>query len=122
VEMIQHGAERIINQSESMLVDDDIDAIIRRGEERTAELNSKYAGLNFDDLANFKSEASNTTTSWEGEEFGGRKGKKTLTWIQPSKRERKSNYSIDSYYRDALRVGEKKAAPRQPRGLGQIKA
>jgi SWI/SNF-related matrix-associated actin-dependent regulator of chromatin subfamily A member 5 len=121
VEMIQHGAEKIINASESMLVEDDIDEIIRRGEERTAELNSKYAGLNFDDLANFKSEM-NTTTSWEGEEFGRKTKKGIVNWIQPSKRERKSNYSVDSYYRDALRIGEKKVAPRQPRGLGQIKA
>jgi hypothetical protein len=29
-----------------MSVNDDIDAITQRGEERTAELNSKYEGLN----------------------------------------------------------------------------
>lgn len=50
-----------------MLVDDDIEAIIQRGEERTAELNSKYEGLNLEDLSNFKSDAS--VQQWEGEDF-----------------------------------------------------
>jgi SWI/SNF-related matrix-associated actin-dependent regulator of chromatin subfamily A member 5 len=100
VEMIQHGAEKIINSVESMEVQDDIDDIIKRGEARTQELNSKYAQLNFDDLQIFKSE---TTTNWEGEEYG--KKKIGLTWIEPSKRERKTNYSVDTYYRDAMRTG-----------------
>lgn len=51
----------------SLLIDEDIEGIISRGEERTAELNSKYEGLNFEDLSNFKSEAS--VQQWEGEDF-----------------------------------------------------
>jgi SWI/SNF-related matrix-associated actin-dependent regulator of chromatin subfamily A member 5 len=39
------------------MINDDIDAIIQRGEERTVELNSKYEGLYLDDLNNFKSDA-----------------------------------------------------------------
>lgn len=50
-----------------MLINDDIDAIIKMGEERTAELNSKYEELNFDDLSNFKSEMQ--VQNWEGEDF-----------------------------------------------------
>ena len=49
------------------MINDDIDAIIQRGEERTQELNSKYEGLNLDDLNNFKSDAS--VQQWEGEDF-----------------------------------------------------
>jgi hypothetical protein len=37
----------------SLMINDDIDAIIQCGEERTVELNSKYEGLNSDDLNNF---------------------------------------------------------------------
>ncbi len=51
----------------SLLVNGDIEAIIQRGEERTAELNSKYEGLNLEDLSNFKSDAS--VQQWEGEDF-----------------------------------------------------
>lgn len=49
------------------MINDDIDAIIQRGEERTQELNSKYESLNLDDLNNFKSDAS--VQQWEGEDF-----------------------------------------------------
>lgn len=119
VDMIQHGAEKIINSSESMLVQDDIEDIITRGEARTQELNSKYAQLNFDDLQIFKSE---TTTNWEGEDYGGKK-KIGLAWIEPSKRERKTNYSVDSYYRDTLRTGPGRATgPRAPRAPKQLSA
>jgi hypothetical protein len=65
--MITHGAEHIVNSQDDLMVNDDIDAIIQRGEERTAELNSKYEGLSFDALSNFKSEAS--VQQWEGEDF-----------------------------------------------------
>lgn len=51
----------------SLLINDDIEAIIHRGEERTAEMNSKYEGLSFDDLSNFKSDSS--VQQWEGEDF-----------------------------------------------------
>jgi SWI/SNF-related matrix-associated actin-dependent regulator of chromatin subfamily A member 5 len=53
-----------------MLIDDDIDEIIRRGEEKTAEINSKYAGLDLDALNNFKSES--MVQTWEGEDFAGK--------------------------------------------------
>lgn len=119
VDMIQHGAERIINSAESMEVQDDIEDIITRGEARTQELNSKYAQLNFDDLQIFKSE---TTTNWEGENYGGKK-KIGLAWIEPSKRERKANYSVDGYYRDTMRLGGNRTmGPRGSRGPKQIAA
>jgi len=120
-----------------MAVNDDIDAIILRGEERTAELNSKYEGLNLEDLNNFKSDAS--VQQWEGEDF--RPGvchpystyvswhllssqKKALNFnlLSLSKRERKSNYSVDSYFKDTLRAGPSKVekAPKIPRAPKQI--
>ncbi|TFK68179.1 hypothetical protein BDN72DRAFT_769633 [Pluteus cervinus] len=119
LEMITHGAEKIINATDDILVDDDIDAIIQRGEERTAELNSKYEGLNFEDLSNFKSES---VQQWEGEDF--RPGRKALdlNLLSLSKRERKSNYSVDSYFKDTLRAGSSKVekAPKLPRAPKQI--
>ena len=51
------------------MIDDDIDDIIRKGEDKTAELNSKYAGLDLDALNNFKSES--MVNQWEGEDFAG---------------------------------------------------
>ncbi|KAJ7590813.1 P-loop containing nucleoside triphosphate hydrolase protein [Mycena floridula] len=120
LEMITHGAEKILNASDPLLINDDIDAIIARGEERTVELNSKYEGLNFDDLSNFKSEAS--VQQWEGEDF--RTGRKSLNFnlLSLSKRERKSNYSVDNYFKDTLRAGPSKPdkGPKLPRAPKQI--
>ncbi|KAF9257203.1 hypothetical protein L218DRAFT_1081033 [Marasmius fiardii PR-910] len=120
LDMITHGAEKIIHSSEEMLINDDIDAIIARGEERTNELNSKYQELNFEDLNNFKSDAS--VQQWEGEDF--RTGKKPLNFnlLSLSKRERKSNYSVDNYFKDTLRAGPSKVekGPKIPKAPKQI--
>jgi SWI/SNF-related matrix-associated actin-dependent regulator of chromatin subfamily A member 5 len=53
----------------SLTVDDDIDKIIREGEERTAVLNKKYEGMNLDALTNFQPELD--TRTWEGQNYGG---------------------------------------------------
>ncbi|KAJ3574436.1 hypothetical protein NP233_g1754 [Leucocoprinus birnbaumii] len=120
LEMITHGADKIINSQDAMLVNDDIEAIIQRGEERTAELNSKYEGLNLEDLSNFKSDAS--VQQWEGEDFRAGRKQLNLNLLSLSKRERKSNYSVDSYFKDTLRAGTSKVekAPKMPRAPKQI--
>lgn len=53
-----------------MMIDDDIDAIIQRGEEKTANLNKKYAGLDLDALNSFKSES--MVNQWEGEDYANK--------------------------------------------------
>jgi len=35
------------------------------------------------------------------------------SWIEPPKRERKANYAVDAYFREALRTSE----PKQPKVL-----
>lgn len=107
MEMIHHGAEKIVNSKEDMMVNDDIDDIIRKGEDRTKELNEKYAQVNIHDLANFTSEGG-TTLAWEGEDYGAKRTLGNL-YIEPSKRERKTAYySVDGYYRDAMQTGARK--------------
>ncbi|KDR72000.1 hypothetical protein GALMADRAFT_253304 [Galerina marginata CBS 339.88] len=121
MEMITHGAEKIINSATAeLLINEDIDAIIQRGEERTVELNSKYEGLNLEDLNNFKSDAS--VQQWEGEDFRAGKKGLGLSLLSLSKRERKSNYSVDNYFKDTLRAGPSKVdkAPKIPRAPKQI--
>ena len=102
------------------MVNDDIDAIIQRGEERTQQLNSKYEGLSFEDLSNFKSEAS--VQQWEGEDFRGQRKTLQFNPLGLSKRERKLNYSVDLYYRETMRAGPSKTekAPKVPRAPKQI--
>ncbi len=87
MEMITHGADKIINSADecvhatlrrelyisyhlyffrSLMIDDDIEEIIQRGEERTEVINKKYEGFNFDDLNNFKSDS---MLQFEGEDY-----------------------------------------------------
>ncbi|CAG8519866.1 14502_t:CDS:10 [Cetraspora pellucida] len=117
--MIQHGAENVFNSSDSTVTDDDIESILRRGEEKTAELSKKYQSLGLDDLQNFTSESA---YQWQGEDWSSkRKGQTSrFSWIEPPKRERKANYAVDSYYREALRLTAKPTQPKVPRAPKQI--
>lgn len=102
--MIQHGVKKVFesNNGTSML-DDDIDAILKKGAEKTASLNAKFDKLGLDDLQNFTSDSS--SYEWNGYNFAKKENNSDLglTWINPSKRERKEQtYSIDNYYKDVL--------------------
>ncbi|KAL8775854.1 MAG: hypothetical protein Q9194_003565 [Teloschistes cf. exilis] len=127
--MIQHGAEKVFESkgptgalaSKSDLSDDDIDAILRHGEERTAQLNARYEKLGIDDLQKFSSDSA---YEWNGENFAANVKKDVgIAWIHPSKRERKEqSYSMDKYYRNALSTGGRTvdAKPKAPRAPKQI--
>ncbi|CAJ0861054.1 6255_t:CDS:10, partial [Entrophospora sp. SA101] len=120
--MIQHGAEKIFSSADSTVGDDDIDIILRKGEEKTAELNQKFQNLGLDDLQKFTSD-SGSSYEWQGENWANkRKGEtsRSFNWIEPPKRERKANYAIDSYYKEALRVNSKPAQPKVPKVSRQI--
>ncbi|KXS97354.1 hypothetical protein AC578_10729 [Pseudocercospora eumusae] len=114
--MIQHGAETIFESKDGYGAfgkggDDDLDAILAAGEEKTKEMNAKYEKLGLDDLQKFSSEAG--TYEWNGESFINRKKEIGLNWINPSKRERKEqSYSMDKYYRTALATGGPKPDPK----------
>lgn len=125
--MIQHGAENIFQSASGNtgvgqvdFADDDIDAVLRRGEERTAALNARYEKLGIDDLQKFTSESA---YEWNGENFENKKKDIGLNWIHPAKRERKEqSYSTDQYYRSILQTGGRTAdtKPKVPRAPKQI--
>jgi SWI/SNF-related matrix-associated actin-dependent regulator of chromatin subfamily A member 5 len=125
--MIQHGAEKVFASkgpvgpaADGELADDDFEAVMRRGEEMTEKLNKRYETLGLDDLQKFTSDS---TYEWNGETFQPRKKEIGISWINPSKRERKEqNYGIDSYYRKTLVTGGRteNKQPRIPRAPKQI--
>ncbi|KAJ9107261.1 hypothetical protein QFC21_000707 [Naganishia friedmannii] len=45
LDMIQHGADKIRNSPESMSINEELDNLIREGEETTTALNREFAGL-----------------------------------------------------------------------------
>jgi len=129
VNMIQHGAAAVFEGKGGMGVladkndmdEDDIDALLAHGEERTKQLNARYERLGIDDLQNFTSE---NAYEWNGQDFTGKARKDVgIAWINPSKRERKEqSYSMDKYYRQALQTGGRTAdnKPKAPRAPRQI--
>jgi SWI/SNF-related matrix-associated actin-dependent regulator of chromatin subfamily A member 5 len=127
--MIQHGAEKVFQHQGALktetgagnnITEDEFEAILKRGEERTQQLNTKYEKLGLDDLQKFTSDSA---YEWNGETFQPRKKDIGLTWINPSKRERKEiGYSMDKYYRQALMTGGRTESkqPRIPRAPKQV--
>lgn len=124
--MIQHGAEKVFKQTSGGVgfgvergEEDDIDAILKYGEQRTAELDKKYEKLGIDDLQKFTSESA---YEWNGENFENKKKEPgSIIWINPTKRERK-DYSVDKYYRNALSTGGRLPDPKPkiPRAPKQV--
>lgn len=119
--MIQHGAEKVFETKGAIGALDDIDEILRRGEERTAEMSAKYEKLGIDDLQKFSSE---NAYEWNGTDFTSKHKKDIgVSWINPAKRERKEQfYSIDKYYKQALSSGGRPAdtKPKVPRAPKQV--
>ena len=112
--MIQYGAQDILSNGSGK--DDgtdevDLAAILEASQSKTNELNQKYSKLDLSALQNFSNDES--VYEWNGENF---KKKETTSitnighgWINPGKRERKENYSIDMYYKDVLNTGGRPA-------------
>ena len=123
LKMIQHGASDIFeNSKKGTITEDAIEDILKRGEERTAELNTRYSKLGLDDLQKFTSDSS--AYEWNGEDFAKRnKSNNGFAWINPSKRERKEQtYSIDSYYKDILQTKATSSVklPRPPKQINAL--
>lgn len=125
LDMIQHGAAEIFkakDPEDSSKADVDIEALLAESEQKTKELNKKYAKLDLNALQNFSNDDS--VYEWNGENFK-KKEPTAITnighaWINPGKRERKENYSIDMYYKDVLKSGSKstpRSGPKPPKQL-----
>ncbi|XP_072376431.1 chromatin-remodeling complex ATPase chain Iswi [Diabrotica undecimpunctata] len=117
--MIRHGANHVFASKDSEITDEDIDSILEKGEMKTAQLAQKMEAMGESSLRNFTVETpTESVYQFEGEDY--REKQKSIglsNWIEPPKRERKANYAVDAYFREALRVSEPKApkAPRPPK-------
>lgn len=120
LQMIRHGATHVFASKDSELTDEDIDTILERGAKKTAEMNERMQNLGESSLRNFTMDTGTTETSlynFEGEDYREKQKMNMMEWIEPPKRERKANYAVDAYFREALRVSEPRApkAPRPPK-------
>lgn len=126
--MIQHGAADVFQsvstssrgtpQPDGSQKEDevDLDALLAQSEDKTQSLNKKYSSLGLDDLQKFNQDSA---YEWNGQDFKKKTQKDLISpiWINPTKRERKENYSVDGYYKDVLQTGRASTPshPRMPR-------
>lgn len=117
--MIQHGAQNVLRRAgrtDSDILDDDIESILQKGEEKTKALNSRFENLGLDDLQKFSPDSA---YEWNGTDFREKNQEKgnDFKWISLAKRERKENYNIDGYYKEVLSnksAANSAATPAQP--------
>lgn len=118
--IIRFGANHVFQTKDCEITDEDIDSILQKGEEKTLETQKKMEELGESSLRSFTLDTENTQSlyQFEGEDYREKQKLATLgSWIEPPKRERKANYAVDAYFKEALRVAEPKApkAPRPPK-------
>ncbi|CAD5224172.1 unnamed protein product [Bursaphelenchus okinawaensis] len=115
--MVRHGANQIFQSKDSTITDEDIEVILSKAEDKTKELNDQLDKLGESNLREFKS-----IYDFDGENFKGKSIRQTPVFIEPPKRERKTNYNIEHCFKEQTKqetVGAKQKAPR-PKNLPQI--
>lgn len=91
--MIQYGADSVFRGTESTIAEEDIEEILAKGAEKTAELDAKFKDAGIEDLQRFT--VNNSSLVWEGEDYSHKRKADHigLNWIGPAKRERKGDNS-----------------------------
>ena len=108
--MIRHGANHVFASKEGEITDEDIEKILERAEKKTEELKKKMEGMGESTLRTFTLDTEDRSLyQFEGEDYREKQKMVGLGWIEPPKRERKANYAVDAYFREALRTSEPKA-------------
>ncbi|GER31391.1 chromatin-remodeling protein 11, partial [Striga asiatica] len=141
LQMVRFGAEMVFSSKDSTITDEDIDRIIAKGEEATAELDAKMKKFT-EDAIKFKMDDSrllilhlvldvayflelivffslffrNSCFSVLVKDENKFDFKKIVSenWIEPPRRERKRNYSESEYFKQTMRQSGS-ARPKEPR-------
>ncbi|QLG71129.1 hypothetical protein HG535_0B01670 [Zygotorulaspora mrakii] len=122
--MIQHGAADVFQSAsgssrntpqpeDEAAQEIDLDALLAKSQDKTQSLSKKYSALGLDDLQKFNQDSA---YEWNGQDFKKKTQKDIISpiWTNPTKRERKENYSVDGYYKDVLQTG-RASTPNHPR-------
>ncbi|CAH9137203.1 unnamed protein product [Cuscuta epithymum] len=116
LQMVRFGAEMVFSSKDSTITDEDIDRIIAKGEEATAELDAKMKKFT-EDAIKFKMDDSADIYDFDDEKDENKLDFKkiaTENWNEPSRRERKRNYSESEYFKQTMRQNGP-AKPKEPR-------
>ncbi|XP_042390716.1 ISWI chromatin-remodeling complex ATPase CHR11-like [Zingiber officinale] len=119
LQMVRFGAEMVFSSKDSTITDEDIDRIIAKGEEMTAELDVKMKKFT-EDAIKFKMDDTADLYDFGDEKDDNKVDFKKIVadnWVEPPRRERKRNYSDADYFKQTMRQGAsaKSKEPRIPR-------
>lgn len=102
MKMVRFGADAILNSKGGTYTDEDIDALIARGQERTNEMQARLETDAKHNLANFSlladDETGRDTFSFDGKNYRDM-DKKGGNFINLPQRQRKRNYDLDALSR-----------------------
>ncbi len=108
MKMVRFGADQILSGKGGTYSDEDIDALIAKGEERTNEIQAKLQTDVKHNLADFKlladSDGAKDTFLFDGKNYRG-EDNASISFITLPQRERKRNYDVNEYFRDAMNTG-----------------
>ena len=114
--MIKFGADEVLRTKGSTVTDDDIDEIIRKGEEMTAQKEELITKGAEESMYKFTMDGGmGSVYDFEGEDH---KANLDIAagWVEPSKRDRKKNYNEDAYFRGlSSKEGGGSKLPKMPR-------
>ncbi|KAL7436596.1 hypothetical protein ACHAXM_005269 [Skeletonema potamos] len=106
MQMVKFGADQIISGNKGTYSDEDIDALIAKGEKKTEDIQAKMKTDAQHNLASFTLTGDIDDTAIDTFEFGGenyRDKKKGGVFIDMGTRERKrAKYDVNEYYRDQM--------------------
>jgi len=108
MKMVRFGADQILSGKGGTYTDEDIDALIAKGEEKTSAINAKLQTNAQHNLADFKlmddDDGGKDTFSFDGKNYRGERGT-VGNFINLPQRQRKRNYDVNEYFRDAMSTG-----------------
>ncbi|EFN58004.1 hypothetical protein CHLNCDRAFT_34395 [Chlorella variabilis] len=129
--MVRYGAERVFSSEAANITDEDVDALIAKGEAATKELNDKLQNFS-NDAMKFTMDGGISAYEFAEDKEGAEDGDADLAkieqlkalmganWVDPPKRERKrvASYAENEFYRMALQkreYGPRNTGPKLPK-------
>lgn len=110
MKMVKFGADQILSGKGGTYTEEDIDALITKGEERTSLMQAKLRTDAQHNLASFSllgdEENDHDTFNFGGENYRDVDKKGSGNVITLPQRERKRNYDVNEYFRETMKMSE----------------
>merc|ERR1711871_748268 len=99
IQMIKYGADEILRNKGGTITDEDIDAILERGEQMTAASQLNITAQAEESMYKFTMDGGmGSVYDWEDKDY--KSENIGANWVEPAKRDRKKNYNEDAYFRN----------------------